>query len=81
VKQKRAVLISVLEEDGQLRMKLDDVVQVAEDENQWKYDVHYTSKLIPNSDLQEMKFSEKELADFGYHIMARLYAFNKRNEL
>lgn len=73
-------MVSVSDEDGKLRLRLDDVVQLADTKDQWKYDVHYTSKLYPG-DLKELKFSEKELADFGYHIMARLSAFNKRNEI
>ncbi|MFO1515980.1 MAG: hypothetical protein U1F22_03530 [Lysobacterales bacterium] len=75
----RAVLVTITREDGGLRLSLDDVERQAPDA--WVQREHYTSKLIEEKSLDEMSFDEKELADFGHHILARLYAFKSGNEI
>lgn len=78
---KRAVLVSFAVKDGVTHLSLDDAQCVDGDGKSWQRDVHYTSKPLTVEELQSLQFDEKELADFGYHILARLYAFSKRNEL
>jgi hypothetical protein len=73
----RAVLVSLVEHDGALRLSLDDVVLQGGLPALWKQSDHYTSKPITDVELDDLKFDEKELADFGYHILARLHAFEK----
>ena len=79
-KKKRAVLISLEDEGDQLRLRLDDIVKM-DDPLVWKQDVHYTSKLYQKDNLENLEFDEKDLADFGYSIWARLYAFMKQGEM
>ena len=78
-KSKRAVLVSV-ERDGQdMRISLDDAV--CKSEKVWSQQEHVTNKLVAAKAFASMQFDEKELADFGHYILARLYAFIKRNEI
>lgn len=77
----RAVLVSIVDHKGELRLSLDDVEAVAGDEKLWKQDVHYTSEAITEADLLDLKFDDKYLAQFGYYVLARLYAFKKRGEI
>lgn len=78
-KSKRAVLVSV-ERDGQdMRIRLDDAV--CKTEKVWSQQEHVTNKLVSAKSFESMEFDEKELADFGHYILARLYAFIKRNEI
>lgn len=79
-KKKRAVLISLEDEGDQFRLRLDDIVKT-DDPLVWKQDTHYTSKLYPKDALENLRFDEKDLADFGYGIWARLYAFMKQGEI
>ena len=79
-KAKRAVLVSLVKHQGVLRLSLDDAESQSGTPATWKQCEHYTSKPITEAELADLKFDEKELADFGYHILARLYAFKKRGE-
>jgi len=81
-KPKRAVLVSISVEDDGLRLSLDDAQrQGSIDADTWKQREHYTSKIISEKSLDEMSFEEKELADFGHAILARLYAFKSCGEI
>lgn len=80
-KQRRAVLVSISEEGGKTLLRLDDVKQDSAGSKTWEQDVHYTHKFIALDKLEKLEFEDKELADFGHAIIARLYAFMKRNEL
>ena len=80
-KQRRAVLVSISEEDGKVLLRLDDIKQDSAEPKVWKQDVHYTHKPITLDQLEKLEFDEKEMADFGHAIIARLYAFMKRDEL
>lgn len=79
LKSRRAVLVSVETESGGLRIRLDDVTcDLAA--GTWVQKDHFTNKLVPEDAFERMAFDDKELADFGYSILARLSAFVKRNE-
>jgi len=79
-KSRRAVLVSV-EKDGEgLRIRLDDVVCDDGSGNNWVQKDHVTNKSVAGDAFQKMEFDDKELADFGHYILARLGAFIKRNE-
>ncbi|MCB1591828.1 MAG: hypothetical protein KDI90_05190 [Alphaproteobacteria bacterium] len=80
-KNKRAVLISIVNENGKFRIKLDDVAYQEGSPPTWTQKEHYTSKLLPEGAFEELNFEEKELADFGYSILARLAAFRKCGEI
>jgi hypothetical protein len=77
---KRAVLVSIVDDKGTLRLSLDDVESTVADPRLWAQKEHYTSRPITEAELLELKFGDKELSDFAYHIMARLYAFKVRKE-
>ncbi|HXM28286.1 MAG TPA: hypothetical protein VN957_19845 [Chthoniobacterales bacterium] len=78
-KPRRAVLVSVEKESGGLRIRLDDVMREFAVDT-WVQKDHFTNKLVPEDAFERMAFDDKELADFGYSILARLSAFVKRNE-
>jgi hypothetical protein len=81
-KHKRAVLVSISLTDDGLHLSLDDVQrQDSNNSGAWIEREHYTSKVISEKVLDDMSFEEKELADFGYAILARLYAFKARKEI
>ena len=78
---KRGVLVSVQPTDGgNLRITLDDVVR-GEKPNTWAFDNLVTFKDYDQKTLEDLTFTDKELADFGYTIIARLFAYYKRGEL
>lgn len=80
-KQRRAVLVSISEQEGKVLLRLDDVKQGSAGSKVWEQDVHYTHKTITLDQFKKLEFDDKELADFGLTIIARLYAFMKRGEL
>ncbi len=77
-KNRRALLVSVQKEGKDLRICLDDVVSMGSET--WTEDVHVTSKIVAGDAFDKMTFENKELADFGYYILARISAFVKRGE-
>lgn len=79
-KNKRAVLVSLVTHKGELRLSLDDVESQGGSPAAWKQRDHYTSKPISEAELEELTLDDKELADFGYYILARLHAFKKSGE-
>lgn len=81
-KQKRAVIVSLEQtRDGKFKLNLDDLIQSNTDVNKWSKDVHITFKEYEHETFEELEFDEKELADFGYYIIARLHAFFKQGEI
>ena len=78
--KKRAVLVSVIHDDQGMHLRLDDVVQTGQPKS-WEQDVYITSKPITEEQLDKLGFDEKEMADFGHYILARLRAFLKQREL
>lgn len=78
---KRAVLVSFYRDDKGTHLRLDDVVQKDGQPKLWEQDVYVTSKPITDEQLDKLDFGEKELADFGHYVLARLRAFLKRGEV
>lgn len=79
-KSRRAVLVSVEKDGEDLRIRLDDVVCDPGSTKHWVQKEHVTNKPVPGNAFEKMAFDDKELADFGHYILARLSAFIKRNE-
>ena len=74
---RRAVLVSVeLTQDGS-KISLDDAVET-DLAGEWKQAEHFTHKDVTGDFLN---LSDAELADFGYHILARLSAFKLAGEV
>ena len=72
----RAVLISLEDEGGEIRLRLDDLISKEAGEI-WQYHSPYTNKLYPRGAIEQIGLSEKELADFGFYVLARLNAFRE----
>lgn len=72
-----AVLCSLAElPDGGLRVVLDDV-RKGHESGTWAYYSLFTFKDYAPGSLSDLAaLTEAELADFGYHVMARLLASN-----
>jgi hypothetical protein len=81
MKPKRAVLVSIAKEGEEFRLRLDDLTHQEGLPVTWKQMEHFTSKLLPERAFEELEFDEKLLADFGYHILARLHAFKECGEI
>jgi hypothetical protein len=77
---RRAVLVSVERDGAHMRISLDDVVCDAAAPMNWERKEHVTNKSVAHDAFEKMEFDEKELADFGNYILARLSAFVKRKE-
>ena len=81
-RSKKAILVSVEERQGTPWLCLDDLQSDgASDACTWRKAAHFTAKPISGGLLEDINWTEKELADFGYHILARLHAFYKLHEL
>ena len=79
---KRGVLVCINNVgDGKLQLTLDDIKRETVDGSKWLLDVFITSKEYDENQFKDLKFDEKELADFGYYILARLHAFFEQKEL
>lgn len=80
-KQKRAVMVSLEKsKEGKLKLILDDLVQAKGKPTEWTKDVLITFKECDIKTFEKLEFSDKELADFGYYIIARLHAFYELDE-
>jgi hypothetical protein len=73
------VVAAILEmPNGEIRLSFDDVrTQTPADPREWKRVVHYTGAPIDPAKLKELSFSEKELADIAYSLLARLAAIRE----
>ena len=73
------VVAAILEmPNGEMRLSFDDVrTQTPSDPREWKRVAHYTGAAIDPSKLKELSFSEKELADIAYSLLARLAAIRE----
>lgn len=77
---KRGVLVSIqCVDDKTVRITLDDLVK-GEKPNTWTFDNLITFKDYEKKSFKDLTFTDKELADFGYYIIARLFAYYKRGE-
>jgi len=79
-KPKRAILVSTITGERAIRVSLDDVVSDTQTPRGWSQREHITSKEFSRESLRKMEFDDKELADFGHYILARLSAFLDRGE-
>jgi hypothetical protein len=78
--KKRAVMVNAEKNQaGDICIRLDDLVSKGACE--WRQDVIFTSKDFDLDTFENLAFEEKEMADFGYAIMTRLFAFYKQGEL
>ena len=79
---RRALLVSVTKTDDEsMRISMDDVLRSDAEGSTWKFECLFTSKVYDESDFDNLTFDEKELAEIGYNILARLCAFKKLDEL
>lgn len=78
---RRAVLVYFKEYEDGTKLTLDDVVLQPGQQDIWKKDVLYTFKAMSKGELEKLEFSDKELADFGFHVLARLSAFLRNNSI
>ncbi len=80
-KQKRAVIVGLEKtSENKLKITLDDLVQSSREPKTWIKDVFITSKEYDMGTFKELDISDKELADFGYYILARIHAFYTQGE-
>lgn len=71
----RAVIVSLTDDPEGVRISLDDIVQ---NENMsWTKDRHVTSQVFSAEKIADSDFTEKELADIGHYVIARLRALRK----
>ncbi len=82
MKERRAVLVSLEKtQKGKIKISLDDLIQSDVDPLKWIKDVPITSKEYNTEMLEALEFNNEELSEFGYYIIARLYAFYKECEI
>lgn len=79
-KNRRGILVTLNRQDGGLRIDLDDVANDQSSPRNWLQKEHVTNKCFPVDAFESMEFDEKELANLGYYVLARLSAFLARNE-
>lgn len=77
---KRGVLVRLTLQDARLFLNLDDVEELQPPSKTWRQREPFTLKEIDEAKLDRLEFEEKELADFGYYVLARLHAFRSRGE-
>jgi hypothetical protein len=82
MKSKRGLLISAqLSDSGVISIIMDDIIKNDTNASSWNVDCFVTSQEYDEQKFDDLDFNEKELADFGYYILSRLYAFKQRNEI
>jgi hypothetical protein len=76
---KRAVLVSLdLTKSGIVRLNLDDVLQ--ENSTTWKNSALFTFNNYDENTFDILEFDDKELAEIGFNVVARLHVFRKLGE-
>ena len=79
---RRGVLVCVARtDDGSMQITLDDIARKSDDASRWDLDCFVTSQDFDEKRFDELDFDDKELAAFGYYILARLWAFKRRGNL
>lgn len=64
--------------DGKVRLVLDDVANDKQSTSgAWKHHTLFTWKDYDRTAIEDFKVSEKELAEFGFNLLARLVALRK----
>ncbi|MBB1060045.1 hypothetical protein [Marilutibacter spongiae] len=79
-KSKRGVLVRLTAQEKGLFLNLDDLEELQSQSKTWQQREPFTVKEIDEQKFERMEFDEKELADFGYYILARLHAFRSMGE-
>lgn len=67
-------------QEARLLLSLDDLEELQQPSKTWRQREPFTFKEIDEMKFDRLEFEEKELADFGYYILARLRAFKSRGE-
>ncbi len=84
IRSNRSVSVNIRKlEDGAVRLMLDDIIKISDNDGNatWKSDCYITAKDYDAETFKNLAFTEKELADFGYYILSRLYAYYETNEI
>lgn len=64
--------------NGRVRLVLDDVANESESNlGPWGHRVLFTWKDFEAQDIDGLRLSEKELADFGHSVLSRLVAYRQ----
>jgi hypothetical protein len=79
-KLKRGVLVRLTVQETGMFLNLDDLEELQTQSKAWQQREPVTLKEIDEQKFNRMEFDEKELADFGYYILARLHAFRAMGE-
>jgi hypothetical protein len=74
-KKRYAVLISISDDGDGAKISLDDVTCGDTNPEVWQVDIPYTEKIYSRKDIEMMALPEKEYAELGVDIIARLNAF------
>ena len=76
IRGKNGVVVSLRElPNGKLRLTVDDVENQSNAAGEpWEHQFFVTHKDYEEMELRKIDFPEKELADFGYFVLARLIA-------
>ena len=77
---KRGVLVRLTRQEGDLALRLDDIQEVRSSPKAWTQGRLITFKKLDAQVFDPMQFDEKELAGFGYYILAVLAAFVETGE-
>ena len=81
-RSKRGLLVCINKAgEGKLELTLDDLLKESCDATKWSFDGIVSSKEYSEDSFKNLDFDEKELADFGYYIMSRLFAYYKKGDL
>ena len=76
--KRRGLLIRASKtEGGKVRVSLDDVVELAKTQGPecWTQEIHVTAKEYDPQHFESLKLDEKELADIGYYVLARVKTY------
>ncbi len=79
-RSKRGVLVRLTAPESGLSLNVDDLEELQERPRTWRQCESVTSKAVDEGKFDRMEFDEKELADFGYYVLARLHAFKTMGE-
>ena len=74
-KKRYAVLISVSDDGNEVKISLDDAICRHANPQVWHVEVPYTERTYSRKDIEMMALPEKEYAELGVDIIARLNAF------
>lgn len=79
-RSRRGVLVRLTVQEKGMFLNLDDLEELKSQPKTWQQREPITLKEIDEQKFDRMELDEKELADFGYYILARLHAFRSMGE-